>query len=149
LTANSNNLLPSENNLTLSGSNLRLNSGKSTPCKSESLNWKPKTNAYGKNWRLSPKNTKMSKPLSLKTSPKSTKAAHVPLSDRGKNEICAANERQEKTCQLLKFLFITNANSSRDKSCQQPLPLALGKLQLTSKYFERGLVSRKDVGSLL
>jgi len=34
-----------------------------------------------------------------------------------------------------------DANSSRDKSCQQPLSLALGKLQLTSKYFERGLVS--------
>jgi len=59
--------------------------------------------------------------------PNGTKAAHVPLSYRGKtgNEICAANNgREEKSCQSVKYIYVRNNNSfgddfSRfDKTCQ-------------------------------
>jgi len=60
--------------------------------------------------------------------PEGTKAAHVPLSYREKtgNEICAANGREERTCQSVLFVYVTNGNGSRrylpyDKSCQAPI----------------------------
>lgn len=60
--------------------------------------------------------------------PEGSKAAHVPLSYRGKtgNEICAANDREEKTCQSVLGIYVTNSNgfgrySSYNKSCQAPI----------------------------
>ena len=63
-----------------------------------------------------------------KICPKGTKAAHVPLSFRGKtgNEICAANDRDEKSCQSVIYRYVTNSNGhgpypKYDQSCQQPV----------------------------
>jgi len=66
-----------------------------------------------------------------KICPKGTKAAHVPLSFRDKtgNEICAANEQKEKSCQSVIYRYVTNDNrhgghSKTNKSCQQPVERA-------------------------
>jgi len=63
-----------------------------------------------------------------KICPKGTKAAHVPLSFIGKtgNEICAANDREEKSCQSVIYRYVTNSNGhgpypKYDQSCQQPV----------------------------
>jgi len=60
--------------------------------------------------------------------PEGSKAAHVPLSYRRKtgNDICAANRREERTCQSVAFVYVTNANgvgrySRDDKPCGNPV----------------------------